>query len=484
MPRDDSLGADIRDAIKGAQDVVRIDKGAPFATAKTFAALRFNRADGATLHHHRGAFYHWGSAAYIETADADLRAQLYDFLDHCITIDKDGEPQPVKPTTTMVNHVVDGLRAATHLESAIDAPVWLDQVPDIEPADLIPCANGLLHLPTLSLLPLTPRFFALNALDFGYSPNAPEPQHWHRFLAEIWPNDPQSIDTLQEIFGICLTGDTRHQKAFLTVGPKRSGKGTIARVLRALVGDANAVAPTLAALGTNFGLAPLIGKRIAIVSDARLGGRADQAAVAERLLNITGEDEITIDRKYREAWTGKLQIRFLILTNELPRLADASGALASRFIVLTMTKSFYGHEDLSLTDKLLGELPSILNWSLAGLARLRDRGYFVQPASAAEAVQTLEDLGSPIGAFLRDRCNVGPEYEVAVDHLFEAWTNWCQNQGRSHPGTAQTFGRDLRAACPTLHIKRPRSANDRIRIYEGIGIKPVVVDFSNGIDLN
>src|SRR3984893_1143102 len=117
---------------------------------------------------------------------------------------------------------------------------------------------------------------------------------------------------------------------FLIVGPKRSGKGTIARVLTSIVGLDSSVAPTLAGLGMNFGLAPLIGKRVAIISDARLGGRADQHVIAERLLSITGEDAITIDRKYRDAWTGRLQTRFLILSNELLRLADASGTLASR----------------------------------------------------------------------------------------------------------------------------------------------------------
>jgi putative DNA primase/helicase len=173
------------------------------------------------------------------------------------------------------------------------------------------------------------------------------------FLDQLWPEDHEAIETLQELFGYCLTGDTRQQKLFLIVGPKRSGKGIIARVLTHLVGKGNTVAPTLAGLGTNFGLAPLIGKQVAIISDARLAGRADQHAIAERLLSISGEDTITVDRKYREAWTARLQIRFLILSNELPWLADASGALGGRFIVLVLIHSFYGREDLGLTDRLL-----------------------------------------------------------------------------------------------------------------------------------
>jgi putative DNA primase/helicase len=220
---------------------------------------------------------------------------------------------------------------------------------------------------------------------------------------------------------------------------------------------ANSVAPTLAGIGTNFGLAPLIGKRVAIVSDARLGSRADQHAIAERLLSITGEDAITVDRKYLPAWTGQLQTRFIIISNELPRLADASGALSSRFIVLLLENSFYGREDQTLAARLLKELPGILNWAITGWYRLISFGHFTQPKSALEAVQQLEDLGSPIGAFIREKCEIGAGRTATIDQLFGAWCQWCQEQGRDKPGTKQTFGRDLRAACPGLSVRPKRS---------------------------
>jgi len=271
--------------------------------------------------------------------------------------------------------------------------------------------------------------------------------------------------------GYLLTPDTRQQKILMLVGPKRSGKGTIARVLQRLLGPENVVAPTLASLATNFGLAPLIGKTLAIVSDARLSARADQAAIAERLLSISGEDTHTVDRKHQASWTGPLAVRFLILSNELPRIADTSGALASRYVVLTLRESFYGREDPDLTEKLLPDLPGILNWAITGWRRLTERGRFVQPASSAEAIRELEDLGSPLAAFIRDRCLVGTAHEVVVAHLFNAWADWCKEQGRDHPGTAQTFGRDLRAAVPSVGSRQPRDAGDRLRVYTGVRLK-------------
>jgi putative DNA primase/helicase len=444
-----------------------LDRKDPLRTARIFVQANYQASGARTLLYHRGDFYAWPGSHYAEASDAEIRAQMYDLLECADCEGKEG-PEPFRPNSRLVSDAIDALKAVAILPDRVTAPCWLDERQDPPAADMIACANGLLHLPTKELHPATPHFYGHHAVGFDYDPNAPEPTNWLTFLADLWPDDQEAIDTLQDMFGYLLTADTRQEKIFLIVGPKRSGKGTIARVAKALLGPVNVAGPTLSGLGMNFGLAPLIGKPLAVISDARLSGRTDQHVIAERLLSISGEDNITVDRKHKSAWTGTLPTRFMILTNELPRIADSSGALASRFIVLTMTRSFYGVEDHGLTDRLLGELPGILNWSIDGLERLRDRGYFVQPASSAEAIAELEDLGSPIGAFIRERCTVAPGKTVGCHALFDAWCVWCELQKRKDPGTVQTFGRDLRAAVPGLTVKRPRDGDDRLRAYEGI----------------
>ena len=218
-------------------------------------------------------------------------------------------------------------------------------------------------------------------------------------------------------------------------------------------------------------MAPLIDKKLAVIADARLSYRADQHAIAERLLAISGEDFLSIPRKYLTDYTAKLSVRFLVLSNELPRLVDSSGALASRFVILTMTNSFFGKEDPALTNKLLAELPGILNWSIEGWQRLQERGYFIQPASSKVAIQELADLSSPMGAFVRDRCVLDPAAEVDCGRLYTEWRDWCEDQGRDKPGTKQTFGRDLKAAVPALRVTQTRDGDTRLRMYQGITLK-------------
>ena len=233
----------------------------------------------------------------------------------------------------------------------------------------------------------------------------------------------------------------------MLIGPKRSGKGTIGRVMTGLLGAHNVAAPTLSSLTTNFGLSPLIGKPLAIISDARLSSRADGMIAVERLLSISGEDSLTVDRKFLNPWTGRLPTRFVILTNELPRFADASGRLRQPLRPAHADQSFYGQEDPALTAELLQEAPGIFNWALDGRDRLLERGYFLQPASGREALQHFEDLGSPVGAFIRDTCDIGPDLEIGTDLLSTTGSSGAPTRAARTPAprpcSSRTSGRSF-----------------------------------------
>lgn len=392
---------------------------------------------------------------------------------------KDGPPEARKVTTRLIGDVKQALAGITMLPAAVLPPAWLDGAGPFPAEEVLPTRNALVHLPSLiaKQQPFacepTLNFFSLNVLDYAFRLDALPPENWVAFLAQLWPDDPAAIDLLQEWFGYCLLSDTSQQKILLIIGPKRSGKGTIARVLRALIGPDNVAGPTLSSLGQNFGLWPLLGKTAAIVSDARLsGGHRDQDVIVERLLSISGEDSLTVDRKNLEPVTVKLPCRFAILTNELPRLGDSSGALPSRFLVLHTPRSWFGQEDHGLTGRLLGELPGILLWAIEGWRRLRERGHFLQPQSGDELAEEMADLSSPVGAFVKECCRVGRSETTTKKAIYERFKGWCQDRGMARPPTAAAFGRDLLSACPTVRGARPRGEGERVQVYDGIGVIP------------
>jgi putative DNA primase/helicase len=444
----------------------------PMQVARAFVAERCNHDGTLTLRHWRGGWWCWRKTHWAEVEDRIIRGLLYHFTENALYI-ADKAPVPWAPTRHKISDLIDSLAAICYLSSEFDQPSWLEGC-DCN-GTIVSVNNGLLDIGQRRLLPHTPRFFNQTAVPFDYDPAAPPPQRWLMFLKQLWPNEPAAIDALGEWFGYVISGRLDLHKILLMVGPTRGGKGVIARILISLIGPQNVAGPTLNSLGGNFGLAPLIGKSLAVISDLRSVGK-NSDVVVERLLSISGEDTLTVDRKHREPWTGKLPSRIHVISNELPALGDASTAIVGRIVLLPLSNSWLGKEDHGLERELQAELPGILNWSLDGLRRLtiENDNRFTRVPSAEDAIGQMRDLASPVAAFVREQCVVGANREVAIDELYDAYKMWCDDNGHQK-STKQTFGRNLRAAVPALSMKRkregPREANDRARVYQGLALK-------------
>ena len=106
-----------------------------------------------------------------------------EFLDRAFRLDRDGKAVPFNPNRGKVGDVVEALAAAAQLSDAVRAPTWLDVEQHCCPTDIFACGNGLLHLPTRMLLPHTPAYFSVNAVEYPYDPTAREPTAWLAFLS-------------------------------------------------------------------------------------------------------------------------------------------------------------------------------------------------------------------------------------------------------------------------------------------------------------
>lgn len=449
-------------------------------------------ADGApTLVQWRDEFHAWRSSAYRALGSGDLDAQLAKHAREVFVADLPHRQSEARaagskavpklpPVTGRVRaDVRTNLAGLTNIpDDGRDAPFWLRGTRDIDPRAVVVAPNGLFTLDRIALghgpfAPPTPDLFTPNALPF----DAPlgecdPPKVWCEKVKEWFGNDTKAVQGLQEWLGYLLSADTAQHKILMLVGPPRSGKGTILRVLEKLAGSANVAATSFAQLSDTFGMQPLIGKRVAVIHDARLSGRTDTAAVAERMLSVSGDDRQPVNRKNLPMVTTRLDVRFVVATNEIPKLTDASGALASRFHILALPNSFLGREDKQLDKKLDAELPAILQWAAKGYVRLRTQGAFTQNEAAAQHHRQLEELSSPVRAFVRERCKIGPEFRETVGELFKSWKNWCEERGLDS-GAENVFSRDLRSAFGHIEDTFPRSGEGkRIKYLKGIGLRP------------
>ena len=394
----------------------------------------------------RGNYYTWTGQDWTVEQDDVVTQWLYLATEAATYVTKDskGEDKVVAWAPTR--------KKIADLEHALSRGVLQRVGEDVRGMIL---ANGVVELNedgNRVLLPHSPLRFNLTSLPFDYDPAA-VPTEWLKFLDSSLPGDTTAHAFLQEWFGYVLSGRTDHQMMASLVGESRSGKGVIVRALEAMLGLGNTVGVTLNDLAGDYGLAGLIGKSLATISEPKWASRA-AGEVVEPLLRITGNDAVTANRKYQQPWEGHLGVRFMLLSNETPRLINRSGALANRMTHVRFSVSFRGREDIGLEDRLREELPAILNWSLEGLKRLDEAGRFTQPASHGQVDARFREYADPDAEFLDQMCITGEDEKVTQHDLHEAYVDWCKGMGRTKDSTDVTTLRHRLAERAGISDKR------------------------------
>lgn len=388
-----------------------------------------------------------------------------------------------EPNKARVVNVVKALEARCEVGDDVEASSWL-VFPEEEwltpyrdetrSERLVALSNVMLDPTTGETHPHSDAYLNTYALPFEHDAVA-ECRAWETYLASILSED--SVRLLQEWFGYVVSGRTDLEKMLYMIGPSRSGKGTIALILSALIGAENVAGPTMNGFAGQFGLQSLHDKPLAIFDDVRLPPRPDMVyAAVEKLLSLVGEAQMTVDRKNKESLHVRLPTRVVMAANELLQFPDEVGAMQTRMLVLVFTKSFVGREkrDEEFKDLFLAELPGILNWALAGLRRLNEQsGRFTLPADSTEVSEELRDVGNQVRPFIRDHCEIGDtdEHWVWVDEVYGLY---AETRGGFKDDAAQKdrFGRELKAAFSTVKKKRKRKEGVLTYYYTGVTLLP------------
>lgn len=464
------------------QQPVILSPGTPQISAAKFKTAKFP-----TLICYQNEWMSWNGSAYVGLEAETIEASLSAFMGEAkiegseVTRDESGKKVqtsvllPFHPKPRDIADVAAMLKHSCHVPiGTMDPPAWLAGTPEkyrrLDPRNLISFKNGLLDISTRKLYPATPHFFTRTALPIEYDAKAPEPTLWLEFLQQVTKERQPLIDLIQEMLGYLISTDTSLHRIFFLWGRPRSGKGTILRVTTALVGEPNMRFPSIETLAGRFGLQNLIGASVAQVTDMNTQSRADLGRAASRLNGVSGEDHVTIERKGIGDWNGKLGTRFQLAGNTLPNFGTNTVAIATRLLIMPFDVTFEGREDRQLTAKLIAELAGIMNWALAGLDRLRERGDFLEPSQSVAAKKRLINLSDAVHGFVAEHCIVKAGRAVDKSVLYSTYAAYCEVVN-AHPQSLAAFTEGLQANYPSVAAsKRRNGSGAQTPCYRGVGL--------------
>ncbi|MBN1970785.1 MAG: hypothetical protein JW870_15570 [Candidatus Delongbacteria bacterium] len=318
----------------------------------------------------------------------------------------------------------------------------LDLVKDIKPISsnqndfdvnpfLLGCRNEILDLTDGRLLQGKPEYMISKSTGIAFNKMAVYPQ-WEKFIKEIFNSDRTLINFIQLAVGYSLTGSIREQVFFILYGTGANGKSTFLNIISRVTGDYACNIPASSLMASPFNeskipndLAMLPGERFVTASEIKENGRLNE----ERIKSMTGDDEITARFLHKDYFSFMPEFKLWLAVNHKPRVTDDSHGFWRRICLVPFECCFSGQNcDPNLKEKLLGELPGILNWALEGCLAWQKYGLRIPEKVRAET-ESYRNESDIFDRFLKDMILPMQGQNIEASRLYEAYKAWAEKNG-------------------------------------------------------
>ncbi|SLH96837.1 phage/plasmid primase, P4 family, C-terminal domain [Mycobacteroides abscessus subsp. abscessus] len=299
--------------------------------------------------------------------------------------------------------------------------------------------NGWLNWKTLEFEGHSPERRSLYKLNVDYITEAKCPRV-NEFLtkATTLEDGENQVAQMWDTASQLLDNSRTPTKALSLAGPPRSGKGTFARLLEAMVPETLKCSVGLLRLSDDsHASASLYGKKLNVI------GEAEQVYVADTSTfnKAFGEDPIDANPKYQAMFSFRNTALWVMMQNDLPQIADSSGAFVSRLTPVQFGESYVGREDRGLGKRLLSELPGVLNELISAL-RARDArgGAFLE--GHPSVVAHFSEETNPLMSFWKECIEpatedvwtgtktVPKEWLTNAETIYKRYKDHCERTGR------------------------------------------------------
>lgn len=154
-------------------------------------------------------------------------------------------------------------------------------------------------------------------------------------------------------------------------------------------------------------------------------------------------------------------------TNHMPHTRDFSDALFRRAIIIPFNRVFKEEEqDNHLKEKLVEELPVILNLALECLEGVVVKGEFSKTDETEDAKQKWKFECDQVAEFADECCEFGPGLEIESQKIYNYYTAWAE-----HTGIKKTLNRkNFSTRMVRLGAQLERTAGTRM--LSGVTLNP------------
>ena len=297
-------------------------------------------------------------------------------------------------------------------------------------------ANGIIRFTDDGVVLIDPfchEDYSRNQSPIAFDPKAECP----RFLDELIHSavSPEDADLIQRWAGLALFGYNLPQRFLILEGTPAGGKGTLVRILQALVGAPNCCQLRTSQLDSRFELFRYLGKTLLTGPDVPGDFLAQKSA--SMLKALVGGDPLTGEAKGSNTtfqMYGTFNVIMTCNSRLRIRLEEDSGAWRRRLLIVRYERPPVAKRIPDFDKVLLREEGSgILRWGIEGFiklqAELADVGDFRLTTAQQDRIDSLLQESDSLRMFVRTRIERSDGDSVTTSDLAQAYVVFCTDQG-------------------------------------------------------
>lgn len=258
----------------------------------------------------------------------------------------------------------------------------------------------LLDWHTGELLPWDHNYNATVNFNVGYDANIDCP-HWNEYMKE-WLPDESIRNLLQEFMGSCLLPEPAPEEKFIILtGHGSNGKSMFIKGIKNIFKDYS-ISLTPQKLSERFGPSSLYGKLINICSE--IEGEGGYIKNTAQLKAIVSGESLTAEYKGKDAFQFEPVTNLIFSCNTVPKSKDKTYGWYRRQLIIPFNVEFAANsvKAQEMERHMKDEIPGIFNWLLAGLRRIKERGYFIVSDSLKQVQADFKAVNDPMEGFIKD----------------------------------------------------------------------------------
>ncbi|EPF0043521.1 DNA primase [Enterobacter cloacae subsp. dissolvens] len=344
------------------------------------------------------------------------------------------------------------------IASVVDTLKLIIPQQDAPARRLIGFRNGVLDTSTGVFSPHHKSHWLRTLCDVDFTPpvkgetlEAHAPNFW-RWLDRAAGGRPEKRDVILAALFMVLANRYDWQLFLEVTGPGGSGKSILAEIATMLAGEDNATSATIETLESPRERAALIG-----FSLIRLPDQEKWSGDGAGLKAITGGDAVSVDPKYKDAYSTHIPAVILAVNNSPMRFTDRSGGVSRRRVILHLPEQIAPEErDPKLKDKIARELAVIVRQLMQQFSDpMAARTLLQSQQNSDEALSIkrdadptfdfcgyLEALPEPDGMFMGN-ANIIPRQPRL--YLYHAYLVYMEAHGYKNTLSLTMFGKGLSA---------------------------------------